>query len=67
MEIKLPNDLADAIIAVATATGLPAEQLACDALRAHFPCPPQALQEEFDAWERASDEDAAKIQPDQER
>jgi predicted transcriptional regulator len=64
MELRIPDDLAKAILAVANATGVPAEKLAHEALRAHFPSPPEALRQEFEAWERAAEEDASKLQLD---
>ena len=67
MELKLPNEIAEAVRALAVKSGVSAEQLVVDALRAHFPPPPRELQEELDAWEQASDEDWARVQPDIER
>ena len=62
MELKLPREIADAVRALAMKSGVSAEQLVVNALRAHFPPPPKELQEELDAWELASDEDWASIQ-----
>lgn len=64
MVITLPEELARAVDALAKACGEPAERLVLSALRAHFPPVDEQLQAEFDAWDRASEEDAARLDRD---
>lgn len=61
LTITVPDEIAQAARELAEAEGTSAESLLLAALRAHFPPVPPELQEEFDAWERASDEDMAKL------
>lgn len=58
----VPDEIAKAVQEVSQRTGEPPEQLLIEALRAHFPPIPDDLQAEFDALERASDEDLARFE-----
>jgi hypothetical protein len=60
--ITVPDEIAEAAEALAKIEGASPEALLLDALRAHFPPVPTELQEEFEAWERASDEDMARLE-----
>ncbi len=55
--LTVPDEIADSAAAVAARCGIQTERLLMDALRAHFPPIPSELRAEFDALERASDED----------
>jgi len=61
MTIQIPPEIARAAEELAHCSGVSAQELLLEALRAHFPPIPPDLQTEFDAWERASDEDAARV------
>jgi hypothetical protein len=62
MTITVPDDLAESIEEVSKRSGEAAERLVLNALRAHFPPIPDALREEFDALECASDEDLLRFE-----
>jgi predicted transcriptional regulator len=61
LTLTVPDEIARAAEALAKATGTSPEVLLIRALQAHFPPLPPDLQDEFDAWERASDEDMARL------
>ena len=61
MTLLVPEDIASEVKALSARLGLPPEQLLLDALRAHFPRVSPELQDEFDAWERASDLDMSSV------
>ena len=61
LTIEVPEEIVRAAAVLAQRAGTTPEALLIDALKAHFPPVPSELQEEFDAWERASDEDMAKL------
>ena len=61
LTITVPDDIARAAEVLAKASGASPEELLLRALQAHFPPVPFELQGEFDAWDRASDEDMALI------
>lgn len=60
--ISIPDDIAHAVEDLAARSGMTPERLILDALGAHFPRIPAELQDEFDALERASDEDFARFE-----
>jgi len=60
MTLAIPDEIAHSAQAVA-GTGDPAERLLLQALYAYFPPIRPELQAEFDAWERSSDEDMARL------
>jgi hypothetical protein len=62
MTLSVPADIADAARDAAEKNGDIPEQLLIDALRAYFPPIPQALKQEFEALERASDEDFLRFE-----
>jgi predicted transcriptional regulator len=62
LTITVPDEIARAAEELATASGESPEALLIRALQAHFPPLPRELQDEFDAWERASDEDMARLE-----
>lgn len=62
MTIQVPDEIAKAAKVLSKSTGVSAEQLLVDALRAHFPPITPELQAELDAWELASDQDAARVE-----
>jgi hypothetical protein len=55
MTVILPSELADAVEAASRESGVPATELVCKALRAHFPPIEPELQAEFEAWDAVSD------------
>lgn len=57
MTISIPDDIAHAVESLAARSGKTPERLIIEALGAHFPPIPAELWEEFEALERASDED----------
>jgi hypothetical protein len=57
MILTIPENIADAVNALAARTGASSETLLLNALQAHFPPTPFELQSELDAWNQASDED----------
>jgi len=61
MTIQIPSEIAQAAEELAQRSGVPAQNLLLEALRAHFPPISPDLQAEFDAWERASDEDSSRL------
>ena len=61
LTLTVPDEIARAAQALAQAAGRSPEEVLLQALRAHFPPLSPELQEEFDAWERASDEDMARL------
>jgi hypothetical protein len=62
MTLLIPDDIQKAAEALSDRSGVAPEQLLLDALRAHFPPAPHELQAELDAWNLASDEDAARFE-----
>ena len=62
LTITVPDEIARAVDALAKASGESPQALLIQALQAHFPPLPPELQEEFDAWERTSDEDMARLE-----
>lgn len=62
MTVIVPDEIARAAERMARKAGTSANHLVLQALRAHFPPIPDALQVEFDAMERASDEDMAAFE-----
>jgi len=64
LNITVPDEIARVARARARETGASAETFLLEALRAHFGPLPDALQDELDAWERASDEDLARFEAD---
>lgn len=61
MTLTIPDEIAQAAQVLAQRGAASPEQLLLRALAAHFPPVPPALQDEMDAWERASDEDMARF------
>ena len=61
MTLTIPDDIARSALSVAAGSSSSAEQLLLQALQAHFPPVSDALQDEFNAWEQASDEDMARL------
>ena len=61
MTIKLPDEIAQAVDELSKASGEPADRIVISALRAHFPPVNPQLLEEFESWEQASEEDAARL------
>lgn len=59
--LSVPDEIARAAEALAETSGTTPEELLIQALHAHFPPLPPELQAEFKAWERASDEDMARL------
>ena len=64
LNISVPDEIASAAHARAREAGVPTETLLLEVLRAHFGPLPTELQEELDVWERASDEDLARLEAD---
>lgn len=62
MKIVIPDEIARAAEEMAAASGTTAEAVLLNALQAHFPPISDGLSEEFRAWERASDEDMARLE-----
>jgi len=62
MTVTVPDEIAEAALELAKHTGVDPEQLIIKALRAYFPPVPPELHAEFEAWDRASEEDAARIE-----
>jgi hypothetical protein len=62
LTILIPDNIAQAVEDLAARSGKTPERLILDALGAHFPPISVALQEEFDALERASDDDFARFE-----
>lgn len=62
LTLTVPEEIAEMVREIATRSGQTTERLLLDALRAHFPPIPEALQAEFDALETASDEDFARFE-----
>ena len=61
MTLTTPDDIARSAAQIAISSGVSPEHLLLQALQAHFPSVSPELQWEFDAWERASDEDMARL------
>lgn len=61
LTLTVPDEIAQAAQEMAQAAGLTPETLLLQALHAHFPPVPDALQAEFEAWDAASDEDMARL------
>ena len=59
--LTVPDEIAQAVEELAQRSGETPEKILINALSAHFPPIPVELQAEFDALERASDEDFASI------
>jgi hypothetical protein len=62
LNITVPDDIALVAHSRAQEAGVSAEALVLEALRAHFGPLPAELQDELAAWERASDEDGARLE-----
>ena len=62
MTILIPDSIAQAVEDLAARSGKTPERLIIEALGAHFPLVPVELWEEFQALERASDEDFARFE-----
>jgi hypothetical protein len=65
LTITVPDEIARVAEEQAAASGTSAENLLLRALEAFFAMPSpvsRELQEEFDAWEQAADEDLARLQ-----
>jgi hypothetical protein len=60
--LTIPDEIAHMVEEIAQRSGQTPERLLLDALRAHFPPISAELQAEFDALERASDEDLARFE-----
>ncbi len=54
MTVKLPAEIAEAVEAISRSSGVAADRLVADALRAHFPPIDASLQADFDFWDEAS-------------
>lgn len=61
LTLTVPEEIARAAEALGASSGTSPEALLIQALEAHFPPLAADLQAEFDAWERASDEDLARL------
>jgi len=61
MTITVPDEIAHSAQEIAAGTGDSAEHLSLQVLYAHFPPVSSELLAEFDAWERSSDEDMARL------
>ena len=61
MILTIPDEIARAAQELAESGNLSPQDLLLRALQAHFPPLDSELQDEFDAWERASDEDMARL------
>ena len=61
MTVTVPDEIAEAAQELSKHTGVEPEQLPIKALRIHFPPVPPELQAEFEAWDRASEEDALRL------
>ena len=61
MTLTIPDEIAHSAQEIAAGTGDSAERLLLQALYAYFPPIRPELQAEFDAWERSSDEDMARL------
>ena len=61
MTLVVPDEIAHSAYEIAATTGDSAENLLLKTLYAHFPPISPELQAEFDAWERLSDEDMARL------
>ena len=62
LTLTIPDDIARAAEALAKTAGATPQELLIQALHAHFPPLAPELQAEFEAWERASDEDMARLE-----
>ena len=62
MTISIPDNIAQAVEDLAARSGKTPERLILDAFGAHFPPIPYELLDEFEALERASDEDFAHFE-----
>lgn len=61
LTLAIPDEIARPAHETAASTGTSVEQLLLQAIQAHFPPISPELQAEFDAWERSSDEDMARL------
>ncbi len=61
LTLAIPDEIAHSAQEAAASTGASVEQLLLQALQAHFPPISPELQAKFDAWERFSDEDMARL------
>ena len=61
MTLIVPDDVAAVAAEVADKRGVSAEELIVETLRIHLPPIPAELLEEFELWEKASDEDFVKF------
>ena len=62
MTVTVPDEIAEAAQELSKHTGVEPEQLLIQALRIHFPPVPPELQAEFEAWDRASEEDEFRLE-----
>ena len=62
MTLIVPDEIAKAVNELSLRSGQSPERLLISAIRAHFPPVPNDLQEEFEALERASDDDLAQFE-----
>jgi hypothetical protein len=67
LTILIPDNIAHAVEDLAARSGKTPERLILDALGAHFPPIPVELQDEFDALDRASDDDFARFEQQEQR
>lgn len=61
LTLTVPDEIARAAVALAELSGATPEELLIQALEARFSPFSAELQTEMDAWERASDEDMARL------
>jgi hypothetical protein len=61
MELAIPEAIAIEARKAAQKSGTCAETVLLEVLRVHFPPLPDALAVEFEAWDRAADEDSARV------
>jgi len=60
--LEIPDEIARAAERLARESGETPEQVLLGALKAYFPPAPPDLQAEVDAWELASEQDAAALE-----
>ena len=65
MTISIPDNIAQAVEDLAVRSGKTPELLILEALGAHFPPIPIELLDEFEALERASDEDYLRFEQEE--
>ena len=59
--LEVPDELAESVEDFARTRGVSRDTVVTDALRACFPPMSSELRAELDAWQAASEEDAAKL------